>query len=114
MIHEWLQAAETPRPKAIIRWCLLDFSKVFDRIHHNIVLRKLQLLNMPPILFNWCAAFLRNRQQCVNQWIVNNNIRVNAKKTKELNINLAKSPPILQPLTINNVPLDCVQSTKLC
>ena len=180
VIHEWLQAAETP--KAIIRACLIDFSKAFDRIDHNILIRKLQLVNMPPILLNWCAAFLRNRQQrvkigldksnwlpifagvpqgtklgplfflvmindltttapiykyvddctvfevtshlsassdlqthldSINQWIVNNNMRINAKKTKELNICFAKYPPILQPLTIDNVPLDCVQSTKL-
>ena len=56
VIHEWLQAAETP--KAIIRACLIDFSKAFDRIYHNILIRKLQLLNVPPILLNWCAAFL--------------------------------------------------------
>ena len=180
MIHEQLQAAETP--KTIIRACLIDFSKAFDRIDHNILIRKFQLLNVPPILLNWCAAFLRNRQQrvkigqdksnwlpilagvpqgtklgplfflvmindlstiapiykyvddctvfeetshssassdlqthldSINQWIVNNNMRINAKKTKELNICFSKSPPILQPLTINNVPLDCVQSTKL-
>ena len=180
VIHEWLQAVETP--KAIIRACLIDFSKAFDRIDHNILIRKLQLLNMPPILLNWCAAFLRNRQQrvkigqdksnwlpifagvpqgtklgplfflvmindltttapiykyvddctvfevtshssassdlqthldSINQWIVNNNMRINAKKTKELNICFAKYPPVLQPLTIDNVPLDCVQSTKL-
>ena len=180
VIHEWLQAAETP--KAIIRACLIDFSKAFDCIDHNMLLRKLQLLNVPPILLNWCAAFLRNRQQrvkigqdksnwlpifagvpqgtklgplfflvmindltttapickyvddctvfevtshssassdlqthldSINQWIVNDNMRINAKKTKELNICFAKFPPILQPLTIDNVPLDCVQSTKL-
>ena len=183
VIQEWLQAAETP--KAIIRACLIDFSdfsKAFDRIDHNILIRKLQLLNVPPILLNWCAAFLRNRQQRVkigqdksnwlpifagvpqgtklgplfflvmindltttapiykyvddctvfevtshsssssdlqthldfiNQWIVDNNMRINAKKTKELNICFAKFPPILRPLTIDNVPLDCVQSTKL-
>ena len=63
VIHEWLQAAETP--KTIIRACLIDFSKAFDRIDHNILIRKLQLLNVPPILLNWCAAFLRNRQQPV-------------------------------------------------
>ena len=40
-------------------------------------------------------------------------MRIDAKKSKELNIYFAKSPPILQPLTIDNVPLDCVKSTKL-
>ena len=180
VIHERLQAAETP--KAIIRACLIDFSKAFDRVDHNILIHKLQLLNVPPILLNWCAAFLRNRQQrvkigqdksnwlpifagvpqgtkleplfflvmindftttapiykyvddctvfevtshssassdlqthldSINQWIVNNNMLINAKKTKELNICFTKFPPILQPLTIDNVPVDCVQSTKL-
>ena len=55
VIHEWLQAAETP--KAIIRASFIDFSKAFDRIDHNILIRKFQLLNVPPILLNWCAAF---------------------------------------------------------
>ena len=36
-------------------------------------------------------------------------MRINAKKTKELNICFAKSSPLLQPLTIDNV----VQSTTL-
>ena len=54
-----------PLYKTIIRACLIDFSKAFDRIDHNILIRKLQLLNVPPILLNWSAAFLRNRQQRV-------------------------------------------------
>ena len=40
-------------------------------------------------------------------------MRINANKTKELNICFTKSPPIQQPLTIDNVPLYCVQSTKI-
>ena len=179
VIQEWLQAAETP--KALIRACLIDFSKAFDHIDHNILIRKLQLLNVPPILLNWCAAFLRNRQQRVkigqdkSKWLpifagvpqgtklgplfflvvikdlttmvpiykylddwtvfeetshssassdlqthldplISGLLRIIimriTKKTKEFNICLAKSSPILQPLTIDNVPLDCVQSTK--
>jgi len=35
LIHEWLQAAETP--KTIIRSCLMDFSKAFDHIDQCIV-----------------------------------------------------------------------------
>ena len=63
LIHEWLQAAETP--KAVIRSCLIDFSKAFDRIDHNILIHKLGLLIVPPILLNWCASFLQDRFQHV-------------------------------------------------
>ena len=45
-----------------MRSCLIDFSKGFHRIDHNILLHKLQLLIVPPILLNWCAHFLRDRQ----------------------------------------------------
>ena len=63
LIHQWLLATETP--KTLVRSCLIDFSKAFDRIDHNILLHKLELLNVPPILLNWCANFLHNRQQRV-------------------------------------------------
>ena len=55
LIHQWLAATESP--KTVVRSCLIDFSKAFDRIDHNILLHKLQLLNVPPILLNWCAHF---------------------------------------------------------
>ena len=63
LIHEWLQAAETP--KVVIRSCLIGFSKAFDRIDHNILIHKLCLLNVPPILLNWCASLLQDRSQRV-------------------------------------------------
>ena len=40
LIHEWLQAAETP--KAVVRSCLIGFSKAFNRIDHNILIYKLK------------------------------------------------------------------------
>ena len=60
LIHQWLAATESLR--TVVRSCLIDFSKAFDRIDHNILLHKLQLLNVPPVLLNWCAHFLRDRQ----------------------------------------------------
>ena len=60
LIHQWLAATESP--KTVVYSCLTDFSKAFDRIEHNILLHKLQLLNVPPLLLNWCAHFLRDRQ----------------------------------------------------
>ena len=62
-IHQWLAATEIPQ--ILVRSCLIDFSKAFYRINQNILLCKLQTLGVPPILLNWCASFLRNRQQRV-------------------------------------------------
>ena len=42
-----------------------DFSKGFDLIDHNILLRKLKMLGVSPVLIGWIAAFLTNRQQAV-------------------------------------------------
>ena len=42
-----------------------DFSKGFDLIDHNILLRKLKTLDVSPVLVGWIAAFLTNRQQAV-------------------------------------------------
>jgi hypothetical protein len=36
MIHNWL--AELDNPGSTIRCCMIDFSKAFDRIDHNILL----------------------------------------------------------------------------
>ena len=69
LIHHWLSALETPN--TFVRSCLIDFSKAFDRIDHNILMYKLQILNVPPVLLNWCASFLQDRQQRVN-WVFSN------------------------------------------
>ena len=42
-----------------------DFSKDFDLIDHNILLRELEKLSVSPVLIRWIAAFLTNRQQAV-------------------------------------------------
>ena len=63
LIHQWIQATEVPG--TMVRSCLIDFSKAFDRIDHNILMNKLRLLNVPPILLNWCANFLHGRHQRV-------------------------------------------------
>ena len=68
LIHHWLNA--TKAPNTVIRSCLIDFSKAFDRIDHTILLHKLQLFNTPQVLLNWCANFLPNRKQrvCLNSF----------------------------------------------
>ena len=60
LIHHWLAA--TDKPGNLIRFCMIDYSKAFDRIDHNILLMKLSNFDVPPILINWCANFLKDRQ----------------------------------------------------
>ena len=50
MLHKWYEAAD--KQGNTIRICLLDFSKAFDRLDHNM-----------PVLLNWIANFLTDRQQ---------------------------------------------------
>ena len=61
LVHSWLADLETPN--TIIRTCLIDFSKAFDRVDHNILMYKLSILGVPPVLLNWCSSFLKDRQQ---------------------------------------------------
>ena len=61
LVHCWLADLETPN--TMIRTCLIDFSKAFDRVDYNILLYKLSILGIPPILLNWCSSFFKNRQQ---------------------------------------------------
>ena len=72
LVHYWLSALEIPN--TIIRTCFINFSKAFDLIGHKILMHKLQLLNVPPVLINWCSSFLQKRQQrvtlrtCKSNW----------------------------------------------
>ena len=183
LIHHWL--AETDKPGNLIRSCMIDFSKAFDRIDHNILLMKLTNLDVPPILINWCANFLQDRQLRVKlgeirsnwkqikagvpqgtilgplfflvmindltttttthplykyvddcstyevvsrpacnsilqldisticDWSNTNNMRLNAKKTKEFRVSFLQSEPEFDHLTINGSPLEVVDSFKL-
>ena len=48
LLHKWYDKLGSS-----LRICLLDFSKAFDRIDHNILLNKLQLMDVHPVLVNW-------------------------------------------------------------
>ena len=43
----------------------LDFSKAFDKVDHNLLISKLQLLGISGKLLDWLKAFLRDRKQVV-------------------------------------------------
>ena len=47
----------------------IDFQKAFDVIKHSVLLRKLEILKLPPDFVSLISSFLTNRNQCV---IVNN------------------------------------------
>ncbi len=61
LLHKWYEAAD--KQGNTIRICLLDFSKAFDRLDHNILLKKLKDMEIHPVLLNWIANFLTDRQQ---------------------------------------------------
>jgi len=65
------------------------------------------------VIPDFSTSNLQTYMNSIKQWIVNNNVRINIKKTKELTICFTKTSPSLEPLTIDSVPLDSVKSTKL-
>ena len=63
MTHKWYEA--TDKPNTYVRIVLLDFSKAFDLINHNILLEKLQVFGIPAPILRWMAAFVLDRTQRV-------------------------------------------------
>lgn len=63
MIHTWYK--ETDTPGCLIRILLLDYSKAFDLINHELLIEKLINFNIPDHLVRWMAAFLLDRQHRV-------------------------------------------------
>ena len=63
MLHNVLQRLE--RKNTYARILLIDFSKAFDHIDHNILLDKLKTNGVPQICVEWQKAFLTSRTQRV-------------------------------------------------
>ena len=61
LLHHWYEALDSP--STILRICIVDFSKAFDRIDYNILLHKLEQMSVHPVLINWIANFLSGRKQ---------------------------------------------------
>ena len=57
-----LQAMDNKKVSIMV---LLDMSKAFDSIRHDILLSKLQNLDFSQGALNWFQSYLSNRQQCV-------------------------------------------------
>ena len=63
LLHTLYGHAETRKTTSTL--VLTDFSKAFDRIDHNIAIKKLISLDVDPSLVHWIANFLTDRKQCV-------------------------------------------------
>ena len=63
MTHKWYEATDTLNN--YVRIVLLDFSKAFDLINHNILLEKLQAFGISAPILRWMAAFVLDRTQRV-------------------------------------------------
>ena len=51
---------------ALVRLVLLDFKNAFDLIDHQVLVMKLNSLDIPPSIINWVRDFLTDRQQRVS------------------------------------------------
>ena len=60
MTHKWYEATDVLNN--YVRVVLLDFSKAFDLINHNILVDKLITNGVPAHILRWLAAFLLDRQ----------------------------------------------------
>ena len=47
-------------------WLYLDFSKAFDKVDHEIVLRKIAAMGIDGNLLKWIRSFLTQRYQSVS------------------------------------------------
>ena len=65
LAHKWHLALDTPAGGNMIHIPLLDFSKAFDRVDHNILMRKLAGLGLPNFSIQWLTALLMDRKQRV-------------------------------------------------
>jgi hypothetical protein len=65
ILHEWFTGTDDSREKNFIHTVLVDYSKAFDRINPNMLLDKLNELDIPPFLVCWIGDFLSERTQRV-------------------------------------------------
>ena len=64
MVHTWYEA--TDQSDTFVRVLLVDYSNAFDHINHEILIAKLCGMCLLAHLLRWMAAFLIDRQECVN------------------------------------------------
>ena len=78
---------------------LIDFSKAFDSVSHNILCSKLKQVNINPYINNWLISFLHQRKQ---------RVVVDGYRTKYVSINRGVAQgtvlgPVLFSIFINDI-----------
>ena len=74
LTNEWIQALDNKDTLAL-RIGLVDFSKAFDAIQHNLLIAKMISLELPQWYINWMFSFISGRSQCIrigrckSQWL---------------------------------------------
>ena len=63
MLHKWYESTDVTG--TFVRVLFLDYSKAFDLINHDILLKKMVGMEVPAHLVRWMAAFLLDREQRV-------------------------------------------------
>ena len=73
MVNSILLGAESP--KSIQTILLTDFSKAYDRINHNTLIKKMLHYGVRTSILPWLCSFLSNRSQCVRYHGINSSWR---------------------------------------
>ncbi len=60
MLHNWHICADNCQTSRVL---LLDYSKAFDLVDHNIIIANLAAYGVPDILLRWVGSFLGDRRQ---------------------------------------------------
>ncbi len=68
MLYHWYKAAEKFQTSRLL---LLNYSKAFDLINHNIIIAKLAAYGVPDIHLRWIGSFLADRYQrvCIGEQV---------------------------------------------
>lgn len=85
-----------------------DFSKAFDCVNHNLLLKKMSLMGFPTTVLNWIESYLTDRkQQVLFNSLLSKYIRVSSGVTQGSHLG-----PIIFLLFINDLPT-AINSSKV-
>ena len=65
IVHTLHHVTSMLEDNSYVRCILVDFSKAFDTINHQILFSKLQKLSLQPAIFSWLVNFLTGQTQAV-------------------------------------------------